>query len=430
MFLKVWRFIALMLAALTLGLGFCHLMQLPARMAWDQYLWVGSTVQGGLYAWFGSVGAMIFVTAVIVLALNAYFVKEHGRPGSRLAVFAALLFALALLLWWVLVYPVNVELAKWVNGPVPEDWTRWRASWEWGHATIAIGGVLGLCALGRLGAGGHAATEARPQAEPAEAPRPRRAARPKPKRRPRRRARGAASAHIWMARLSAASAASFTASFSVGCAWQVRAKSSAEPPNSISTAASAIMVPASAPRICTPSTRSVAASASTLTKPSVVRLTLARPLAVKGNLPTLISDARVLQLLLGLAHARHFRRGVDHARDHVVIHVARLAGEDLGHCHAFLLGLVREHGALDHVADGVDAGDIRGVMGIDEDASAIVGLHAELGEPQPLRVGHAADADEHHVAVQRFLLAAACGLDRDFARLALGLDARAPSCRA
>ena len=40
----------LMLAALTLGLSFCHLMQLPSRMGWDQYLWVGSTVQGGLYA--------------------------------------------------------------------------------------------------------------------------------------------------------------------------------------------------------------------------------------------------------------------------------------------------------------------------------------------------------------------------------------------
>ena len=37
MALKVTRFIALMLAALTLGLGVAHLMQLPARMGWDQY---------------------------------------------------------------------------------------------------------------------------------------------------------------------------------------------------------------------------------------------------------------------------------------------------------------------------------------------------------------------------------------------------------
>jgi hypothetical protein len=187
MFLKIWRFIAVMQAALTLGLGFCHLMQLPARLAWDQYLWVGSTVQGGLYSWFGSVGAMIFVTAVIVLALNAYFVKEHGRPGYCLAVLAALAFALALALWWVLVYPVNVELAQWVNGPVPEDWTGWRAKWEWGHATIAIVEIVGFALLVGSVLADTPQVKARVQAEPEEAPRPRRTARPKPKPRPRRR---------------------------------------------------------------------------------------------------------------------------------------------------------------------------------------------------------------------------------------------------
>jgi hypothetical protein len=147
MLLKGTRFAAMMLAALTLGLGFCHLMQLPSRLGWDQYLWVGSTVQGGLYAAFGSVGAVIFLATVIVLALNAYFTREHGRPGFRLALIAALLFAAALVLWWVLVYPVNVELAKWVNGPVPSDWTDYRARWEWGHAIIALVELLGFAAL-------------------------------------------------------------------------------------------------------------------------------------------------------------------------------------------------------------------------------------------------------------------------------------------
>jgi hypothetical protein len=147
MLLKGTRFVAIMLAALTLGLGFCHLMQLPSRLGWDQYLWVGSTVQGGLYAAFGSVGAVIFVATVIALALLAYFTREHGRPGFTLALIAALLFAAALVLWWVLVYPANVELAKWVNGPVPADWTDTRARWEWGHATIALVELVGFGAL-------------------------------------------------------------------------------------------------------------------------------------------------------------------------------------------------------------------------------------------------------------------------------------------
>jgi hypothetical protein len=147
MFLKAIRFVAIMLAALTLGLGFCHLMQLPSRMGWDQYLWVGSTVQGGLYAMFGSIGAVIFVATVIALGLLAYFTREHGRPGFGLALVAALLLALALVLWWVLIYPVNVELAKWVDGPVPADWTDYRARWEWGHAIIAGVEFAGFAAL-------------------------------------------------------------------------------------------------------------------------------------------------------------------------------------------------------------------------------------------------------------------------------------------
>jgi hypothetical protein len=113
MLLKATRFAALMLAALTLGLGFCHLMQLPSRLGWDQYLWVGSTVQGGLYAMFGSVGAVIFVATVIALALLAYFVREHGRPGFKLALSAALLFLLALALWgcWS-----TQRISSWQNG--------------------------------------------------------------------------------------------------------------------------------------------------------------------------------------------------------------------------------------------------------------------------------------------------------------------------
>ena len=147
MLLKGTRFVAIVLAALTLGLGFCHLMQLPSRLGWDQYLWVGSTVQGGLYAAFGSVGALIGIAAIVVLFLLAYFVRERRRPGFGFSLAAAVLYAAAFLLWWVLVYPTNVELAKWVTGPVPADWTSYRAHWEWGHAIIALTEFLGFAAL-------------------------------------------------------------------------------------------------------------------------------------------------------------------------------------------------------------------------------------------------------------------------------------------
>src|SRR3989304_2668099 len=47
-------------------------------------------------------------------------------------------------------------------------------------------------------------------------------------------------------------AASFTASGSVGWAWQVRAMSSAEAPNSMASAACGVMLPGAAARGCTP----------------------------------------------------------------------------------------------------------------------------------------------------------------------------------
>jgi hypothetical protein len=142
--LKVLRFVAVMLAALTLGMGFCHLMELPARMAWDQYLWVGSTVQGGLYRMFGTLGAAIDVAAVIMLIVLAYIMRQKDRGLTALA---AGLYVLALALWWTVVFPVNVELAKWVNGPVPADWLQWRARWEWGHAFNTLLQLIGFAAL-------------------------------------------------------------------------------------------------------------------------------------------------------------------------------------------------------------------------------------------------------------------------------------------
>lgn len=156
MLIKGIRFAALILAALTLGFGVCHLAQLPSRMGWDQYLWVGSTVQGGLYAAFGSIGAVIFVATVIVLGLHAYFVREHGRPGFKLALSAAALFALALVLWWVLVYPVNVELAKWVDGPVPADWDLLSRALGMGPRDHFAGGACRFRRADRRGAGRYA----------------------------------------------------------------------------------------------------------------------------------------------------------------------------------------------------------------------------------------------------------------------------------
>jgi hypothetical protein len=146
MSLRLVRFVVVMLAALSLSFGAGHLMQLPARMAWDQYLWVGSTVQGGFYSLSGPLGALLEVTTLIALIALAALVRRRAG-GFGLMVAAAALFATGLLFWWILVYPVNVELTKWVNGPVPENWVEWRSLWEWGQAANGILQLAGFAAL-------------------------------------------------------------------------------------------------------------------------------------------------------------------------------------------------------------------------------------------------------------------------------------------
>jgi hypothetical protein len=122
-------------------------MQLPARMAWDQYLWVGSTVQGGTYALSGPLGVLLQVATIVALIVLALLLRRHGAGGFVFTVAAAVMFAIGLLVWWVFVYPVNVELASWVNGPVPDNWTVWRARWEWGQAANGLAQLMGFAAL-------------------------------------------------------------------------------------------------------------------------------------------------------------------------------------------------------------------------------------------------------------------------------------------
>jgi len=142
--LRITRFITLFLAALTTGMGLCHVLEMPARMTWDQQLWVGSTVHGGLYRLFGNVGAVIVVATVIAALVLTWMVRGSGRAVWRTTALGAFMFCLALAGWWAMVFPVNVELAGWLDGPVPRDWAEYRLRWETGHAVNTLAQAIGL----------------------------------------------------------------------------------------------------------------------------------------------------------------------------------------------------------------------------------------------------------------------------------------------
>ena len=61
-----------------------------------------------------------------------------------------------------------------------------------------------------------------------------------------------------------------------------------------------------------------------------------------------------------------------------------LAGDLLGHRHALILGLMRQHRAFDHIADGIDAGQVGAPVVVGGDLAALSHFDAKRIEPQPL----------------------------------------------
>lgn len=136
--------LALLAAAMSMAFSFCHLMELPARIGWPRELWVDSTVVGGQYVMFGTLGAFIEIAAIVGI-VAWWYVQRRQTGAARLV--AGVIYLLALASWWAIVFPANREFAGWLDADVPPDWAEWRARWEYGHAAIAALKIIGLAAL-------------------------------------------------------------------------------------------------------------------------------------------------------------------------------------------------------------------------------------------------------------------------------------------
>jgi hypothetical protein len=145
--MNAWRFITLVLGALAIGAPLAHVLEMPVRRTYDPALYV--TVTHTLYRYFGIVGAMIEVGAVVgaVGAAGLGTSRTSPRSARRWAVAGAACLVLAHALFWLLVNPVNHAFASWTPAAVPPDWTQLRDQWEFTHAARAGLFLLGFCAL-------------------------------------------------------------------------------------------------------------------------------------------------------------------------------------------------------------------------------------------------------------------------------------------
>lgn len=144
MLLRIWRFVAICLTALTLSLTFCHLLEMPPKMQYGEGLYM--TVQHSLYQYFAWVGAFAEVGAVACLVVLSVLLR-NGRAVFHLTLAATLCIAAGLGVWFVVVSPANAQMAQWSSMPLPANWTDVRRQWEFGHAASAVLDLVGFGAL-------------------------------------------------------------------------------------------------------------------------------------------------------------------------------------------------------------------------------------------------------------------------------------------
>lgn len=138
---------ALVLGALSLAPSYAHLLEAgPRLMVWSPVLWREVTVINLQYVLFEWVGGPIDIAAICTTAYLTLAVRG-ATPTFRLSLAAAVLYAMALALWFVVVLPADVVLSAWQTGPVPSDFAAVRNRWEGGHMAIAVIKLLAFFSL-------------------------------------------------------------------------------------------------------------------------------------------------------------------------------------------------------------------------------------------------------------------------------------------
>ncbi|TPM09925.1 DUF1772 domain-containing protein [Mesorhizobium sp. B2-3-11] len=146
-FLLFWSVLTATIAALSLGPSFAHVLESAPRLTrWSPALWREATVFNGQFLLFAIIGAPLDVAAVACPGLLAWLLRED-RPAFWFALGAALLYALSLVLWFVLVKPANNVLATWVPGPIPDNFEAIRLRWETGHMAVTAAKAVGFVSL-------------------------------------------------------------------------------------------------------------------------------------------------------------------------------------------------------------------------------------------------------------------------------------------
>jgi membrane-bound metal-dependent hydrolase YbcI (DUF457 family) len=158
MTLKIWQFATIMLMAVAMSAAFAHLMEMPAKMTFEQRLYV--SLHRTLYPNFGRIAGIAEVLAVIAVVGLTWRLRNQETMFVPLLV-SALLMVAAHVIFWILVQPANSTMASWSLDAIPDNWTQWRNRWEYAHAARAVleFGAFGALVISLLREGARAVAQ-------------------------------------------------------------------------------------------------------------------------------------------------------------------------------------------------------------------------------------------------------------------------------
>jgi hypothetical protein len=146
--------LSLVFAALAMGMHLAHALELAPKLQWGPELYF--PVQTSLYRWFGIIGPILEVLALISVASLAW-VSRQDRARFRYVAVSLTMLVLGLIVWISVVAPAHRGLGAWLlQHELPANWAELRARWQCGQAAIFGLHLLGYCALAFAIAAGQA----------------------------------------------------------------------------------------------------------------------------------------------------------------------------------------------------------------------------------------------------------------------------------
>ncbi|EIE01058.1 hypothetical protein [Leptospira licerasiae] len=138
------RFFALILAALTLGMRFAHVMEAAPKLHWEAELYF--QVQTSLYKYFAILGPVVQIGSILLIFTIAYLSK--GTKSFRYTILSAFSFIFSLGVWFLFVAPAASQIKEWtVTHTIPEHWNSIRSAWQFGQVGAFSFDFIAFCLL-------------------------------------------------------------------------------------------------------------------------------------------------------------------------------------------------------------------------------------------------------------------------------------------